>query len=355
MPGRPPIFLAVAERLRGQLAAGAWSDGLPAERALAAALKVSRTTLRKALDALAEVGERPAPRRADWPRVLFLAQRHGHVNDRITASMVEACAQSGMHVDLSCQTHFPPWSDRLRSTIRTTASGCRCLVANVSDIAEIDALDLPRNIVRIAFGFHHPGTILAGWHVVISDRLRAAYESVGHLHALGHRHIGLVCGGDAGVAGQHWGRPWKRDAAWLGWSAGIAAFEARAGTTLCLGHDDDLWEAQALRWLRLRDRPSALVLDMDWRARPFIAACARLGLSIPGDLALTSSGDTPWAVASTPQLTTWSYEPETVGRVMALLAAGRQDPAGTVIAIAPRLVERGSAGPPRQNRGRISG
>jgi LacI family transcriptional regulator len=354
MPGRPPIFLAVAERLRGQLAAGSWSDGLPAERALAAALKVSRTTLRKALDAMAEVGERPAPRRADWPRVLFLAQRHGHVNDRITASLAGACAQSGMHVDLSCQTHFPPWSDRLRSAVRTAASGCRCIVANVSDITEIDALGLPPGVIRIAFGFHHPSTIVPGWQVVISDRLRAAYESVGRLHALGHRHIGLVCGGDPGDAGQPWGRPWKHDAAWLGWSAGIAAHETRAGTILCLGNDDDLWEAQAMRWLRLRDRPSALVLDMDWRARPFLAACARLGLSVPGDLSLAGSGDTPWAVAATPHLTTWSYEPETIGRIMALLAAGRQDPAGSVIQIAPRLVERGSTGPPRQARARLA-
>jgi hypothetical protein len=342
MAGRPPIFQALAERLKAQLAAGAWSDGLPAERALAAALKVSRTTLRKALDALAATGARPALRRADWPRVLFIGQHLGHVNDRIADSMAAICEGSGMHVDRSLQAPYPPWPPRQREAIRAAASGCRCLVANSSDIAEVEGLGLPTTVVRLAYGFHQPRALPPGWQVVIADRRQAAHEAVGHLHDLGHRRIGLVCGGDPGDRQQPWGRPWRHDATWLGWSAAIAAYGLQPGTVLCPGHDDDRWPALVARWLRLRRRPTALVLDMDWRARPFLAC----GLRIPGDLSLASSGDTPWAVAGTPQLTSWSYQPEAIGRLLALLAANGPVAAGAVHAIAPRRVDRGSCAPP---------
>lgn len=346
MSGRPPIFLAVAERLRGQLAAGAWSDGLPAERALAAALRVSRSTLRKALEALVESGSLPTPRRADWPRVLFIGQRLGHVNDRIADLMATICERSGMHVDRSLQAPFPPWSQRQREAIRVAATGCSCLVANCSDIAEVEGLGLSSTVTRLAFGFNQPETLPPGWQAVIADRRQAAHKAVDHLYTLGHRHIGLVCGGDIGNRELPWGRPNKEDAAWLGWMAAVAAHEMQPGTVLCLGNDEQRWEAQVIRWLRLPLRPTALVLDMDWRARPFLAMCARLGLSIPGDLSLASSGDTPWALAGTPQLTSWSYQPEVIGRLLAVLAADGPIAGSAVYAIAPQRIDRGSCAAP---------
>ena len=124
--------------------------------------------------------------------------------------------------------------------------------------------------------------------------------------------------------------------------AAVAAYEVQPGTVLCLGNDEQRWEAPVKRWLRLRNRPTALVLDMDLRARPFLAMCARLGLSIPGDLSLVSSGDTPWAVAGTPHLTSWSYQPEAIGRLLAVLAANGPITGSTVHAIAPQRIDRDS-------------
>jgi hypothetical protein len=198
MAGRPPVFLAVAERIRNQLAAGAWSEGLPPERSLASALGVSRATLRKAMAELhrESPAQTQAPaRRGTWPRVLYLGQRLGDVHADITAGLIAHGTAHGMRIELP-DLPPPPWNPAQAKMVRAAATGCRAVVAFGREMKAIEQLDLPAETALVAYDFHHPGRIRPGWSVVVVDRLRGLVEAVEHLWQRGHRHIGLVGGGD---------------------------------------------------------------------------------------------------------------------------------------------------------------
>jgi len=110
--------------------------------------------------------------------------------------------------------------------------------------------------------------------------------------------------------------------------------------------------ADALDRLReLRRPPTAIIAGDDARALQLLAACRARGLSVPGDLSIVGYPDYPVARLADPPLTVVDARFEQVGEAAVNLLLDRmlkpQAAAKAALRINPKLVARGTSGPPR--------
>ncbi|MEH0072340.1 substrate-binding domain-containing protein [Pannonibacter sp. Pt2-lr] len=110
--------------------------------------------------------------------------------------------------------------------------------------------------------------------------------------------------------------------------------------------------AQALTLLTAPEKPDAILCGNDAMALGAIAAARRLGLSVPGDVAITGFDDIPAAAWEPYQLTTVRNPVlETTREALRLLRQrieGRSgthdsDPAAEIVRLSPELIIRQSA------------
>ena len=159
-----------------------------------------------------------------------------------------------------------------------------------------------------------------GVGTVLLDNATGIDLLVDHLVGHGHERIGLLTGSLSETSGRE-----RRD-----------AFEKRMrehGLTVGAGHvDGDRWgrdegESAALRILDRADRPDALIASSVELALGALLAARKLGLRIPGDVAVATFDDAYFAELLDPPLTAVSYDPEEVGRRAAeLLVNTIRDP-----------------------------
>ena len=174
---------------------------------------------------------------------------------------------------------------------------------------------------------------------VVGDNDAGMALVVDHLAGLGHRRVALV-NGDAGLETAR-AREAGADAALARHGLELAA---RSSGAFTLQSGDD--QARALLG---RDRPTAVIAANDLLAMGVLAAAARAGLAVPGDLSVTGYDDIPYAAFTSPPLTTVRQPARAMGEeaarlLLARLAGDAGPPQRSVVG--PELRLRSSTGPP---------
>ncbi|MDT7573929.1 MAG: hypothetical protein QOH17_262 [Pseudonocardiales bacterium] len=184
--------------------------------------------------------------------------------------------------------------------------------------------------------------VVMGLHVAPDgfDVVRAADDigvaaAVEHLAALGHRRIVHVDGGDASMAAD-------RRAGFLAASANLDA------RVLPGGHDEAAGSAAAQELLH--DLPTAVVAANDRSAIGLLDVFVRAGVRVPQDVSVVGYDDSALARLTHIDLTTVSQESgqqaaRAVAAALERLDQDREEDTESVLS--PRLVVRGTTGPPR--------
>ena len=193
---------------------------------------------------------------------------------------------------------------------------------------------IARQVATVTIGDALPGVAPAG--EVVFDNERAVEESLLHLRERGHREVTVLS--------------WAVET-----SPDRAAERAVAVSAAALGIDCQLVPCAyslngsrplAVELLSGADRPRAVLCLSDSIAYGVYAACAELGLSIPGDVAVAGFGDHPISRLLAPPLTSTAWDVERVAElaaeflVRAIAADGPQATLREVIA--PAFVARSS-------------
>src|SRR3954470_17836446 len=195
---------------------------------------------------------------------------------------------------------------------------------------------IARQISTVTIGDALPGVAPAG--EVVFDYERGVLQSLQHLGALGHRRVTVLSWAVESSPDREDEREVARSAAALGIDCDVVpcAYSLNASHPL------------ALELLAGPDRPSAVLCMSDSIAYGVYAACAELGLSIPGDVAVAGFGDHPISRLLSPPLTSTAWD---VGRVaeqatrFLLEAIAADGPQATLReVVAPVLLTRASTG-----------
>lgn len=171
------------------------------------------------------------------------------------------------------------------------------------------------------------------------DNAGGARAAVAYLRQLGHRRIAFVAGPERGRSNRE-----RLD----GYGQGIAANGLGPAAELIV-HGAGLLEdgPRALAALRaLADPPTAVLCYNDLAAIGLLAAAARAGLRVPGELSVIGFDNIPLSAYATPPLTTFEQPTAALGRaaVESCLRALAGLPVANVV-LQGRLVVRESTGP----------
>jgi LacI family transcriptional regulator len=173
---------------------------------------------------------------------------------------------------------------------------------------------------------------------VVFDNERAVQQSLKYLSDRGHRRVTVLSWAVETSPDRAAERAVAASAASLGIDCHVVA------TAYSLNGSRPL----ALELLDSDDRPTAVLCLSDSIAYGVYAACAELGLSIPGDVAVAGFGDHPISRLLAPPLTSTAWDVEHVAElgtgflVKAIDADGPQATLREVIA--PVFVARASTG-----------
>ena len=178
---------------------------------------------------------------------------------------------------------------------------------------------IARQVATVTIGDALPGVEPAG--EVVFDNERGVQQSLQHLSELGHARVTVLS--------------WAVET-----SPDRQAERAVAGTAAALGIECDVVPCAyslngsrplAVELLAGPDRPTALLCMSDSIAYGVYAACAELGLSIPGDVAVAGFGDHPISQLLSPPLTSTVWDVERVaedGHRLPARGDQRRGPAG---------------------------
>ncbi|TNM25190.1 GntR family transcriptional regulator [Streptomyces sedi] len=359
-----PKYRQVAERLRRDIAAGAWAPGeqLPVERDLAEALSVSVNTLRRAVSQLVEEGvvrrrqgsgtfvrpdagpsaaERPKPV-GDRRLVGVLVPSTTYYYPRVVEGMQRVLRDARASVLLASSKYDLGIEDsELRAMCETGVHGL-LLVPNLHLMEDpqgyVDRLGrLPVPYVLVERQPPRPAPDDPTTYVV-TDHAGGVYRAIRHLRALGHRRIGLM------------GR------LLTGTSERVDQGFADAARLLDVGLADGTvvrrneWTAaETADYARhcAREGVTAVFCHGDRDAAALVVHARQNGLTVPDDLAVVAYDDEVAEVGEVP-LTAVSPPKEEVGALAAQLLLNRLErgeraPAHRV-QLQPRLVVRASCG-----------
>jgi len=196
---------------------------------------------------------------------------------------------------------------------------------------------IARQIPTVTIGDALPGVSPAG--EVVFDNERGVRESLQHLSELGHKRITVLSWAVETSPDREAERAVSASASALGLDCRLVACAYSLNGSRPL----------ALELLAGEDRPTAVLCLSDSIAYGVYAACAELGLSIPGDLAVAGFGDHPISKLLAPPLTSTVWDVERVAEkatgflITAIEADGPQATLREVIA--PVLAARASTQP----------
>jgi DNA-binding LacI/PurR family transcriptional regulator len=196
---------------------------------------------------------------------------------------------------------------------------------------------IARQVSTVTIGDALPGVAPAG--EVVFDNERGVQQSLKHLGELGHRRVTVLSWAVETAPDREAERAVAGSAAALGLDCSVVpcAYSLNGSRPLALELLDD------------PGRPTAILCMSDSIAYGVYAACAELGLSIPGDVAVAGFGDHPISRLLSPPLTSTAWDVEHVAEratgflLQAISADGPQATIRDVIA--PVLAARASTGP----------
>jgi DNA-binding LacI/PurR family transcriptional regulator len=193
---------------------------------------------------------------------------------------------------------------------------------------------IAREVATVTIGDALPGVDPAG--EVVFDSERGVRESLEHLSTQGHRRITVLSWAVETSPDRMAERAVGASAAALGLDCRVVACAYSLNGSRPL----------ALELLRSAERPTAVLCLSDSIAYGVYAACAELGLSIPGDVAVAGFGDHPISRLLAPPLTSTVWDVDHVAEVATgflLQAIEAEGPQATLReAVAPVLVARAS-------------
>jgi LacI family repressor for deo operon, udp, cdd, tsx, nupC, and nupG len=184
----------------------------------------------------------------------------------------------------------------------------------------------------------------APFHTVITDNEYASEVATKHLISLGHKRIGHITGPAKNPLTQ------QRMAGYIRalQKAGLASspswiFQGR--------FDMDSGAKTAEKFVRLKDRPTAIFAANDESAFGFLAGIRRHGLDCPRDVSVVGFDDLTLASHSWPPLTTMRQPREALGRIAAnaLIDVIEGKPGGGLpmyMVLSSELIVRGSSAAP---------
>jgi DNA-binding LacI/PurR family transcriptional regulator len=196
---------------------------------------------------------------------------------------------------------------------------------------------IAQEIPTVTIGDALPGVTAVG--EVVFDNDRGVEDTLRHLSELGHQRVAVL----SWAVDTSPGRPAERAVADVSAALGIdcrivpCAYSLNGSRPL------------ALELLGSDDRPHAILCMSDSIAYGVYAACAELGLSIPGDVVVAGFGDHPISRLLAPPLTSTVWDIDRVAEsataflLQAIAADGPQATLREVVA--PVLVARTSTGP----------
>lgn len=237
-----------------------------------------------------------------------------------------------------------------RSTAVTRAVVDGLLVCSLADDDPAVAAAVTRNLPMVVVDQPRPATLRVPW-VGIDDRAAAA-QAAGHLLDRGHRDLGVVGFG-----------------LWRGPTPGLVDGAAQAGATYAVSRDRlagyrDAVERHGLDWARIpvyqggdstpeqgeagahavldtTPRPTALLCLSDRLAEGALRAARRLGLRVPGDLAVVGFDDSVPALGlTTVRQPVRAKGEHAAAALLALLRGARPEP---VVVLPTEFVVRGSS------------
>ena len=330
-----PVYRQVAAYLKQRIAEGAYAPGtaLPSEFELAAALNVSRPTVRHALELLKAGGlveaiagsgtfvsraasQPPRARQAARPRTGNLALIGPEMRDTFLMHLVTGAesiaAQHGYNLILANAGNQIPVEQKYLRDLWTgqRADGFILMPADAVDL-HAGLRELCADEAPIVFVDRYFEACTLPY--VVSDNVQCGYLAAQHLIRLGHTRIGFVTRPNLYVSSvAHRLQGYRQALAEAGITPepgwvfqGLLPFlreiEVLKRTTPDLSEFDN----RAIQGFLARpDRPTALIACNDLIALEVFEACRALGLRIPEDLALVVCDDDAVASLVTPPLTT---------------------------------------------------
>jgi DNA-binding LacI/PurR family transcriptional regulator len=310
----------------------------------------SAATRRRVLEAAAELGYRPdrtasllARRRTHLVGVLMEVGSAYHAE--LVTDLHEAAERRGYDIVLSAVTRT---RDERRATETLLDFRCEALVllGPVAPAAELAALG--RQLPVVVVGRRAAGT---GVDVVRSADVDGVGQAVDHLAGLGHRSIAYVDGGRGTIAADR-----RR-----GYRAAMRGNGLAELARVVPGDHTEAAGARAARALLADGEaglPSAVVAFNDHCALGLLDALSRAGVGVPGRVSVVGYDDSTLARLAHVNLTTVSQDAlgqaeHAVAAAVERLDGGRVRPREVVLA--PRLVVRGTTGPPPAAAGAYPG
>ncbi|MFJ9977635.1 GntR family transcriptional regulator [Streptomyces cyaneofuscatus] len=360
---RGPKYLQVAERLRREIADGAWAPGtqLPVEKELAGTLAVSVNTLRRAVselvdegivqrrqgagtfvappgEAVAEEGEQPRSRRL----VGVLVPSTTYYYPRVVDGIQRVLRDAGVGVLLASSKYDPALErEEVRAMVDSGVQGL-LLVPNLHLLddpqAHVDALHrLPVPLVLVERFPPAPAPDDPTTYVT-TDHPGGVCLAVRHLRSLGHRrigHLGRLRTGTADIVARGFDE-----------AAELLGVEVVDGS---VARQDHWTEEGITAYVRhcAEAGITAVFCHGDRDAAALVVAARRHGLSVPDAFAVVAYDDEVAEVGDVP-LTAVSPPKEEVGALAAQLLLSRMESGpGAVshrVRIRPRLIVRASCG-----------
>lgn len=307
------------------------------------ATRISRQTRERVLLAVGQLGYRPNQTAQRLRR--GSSGTMGFLTDRIAAGSFSGAVVSAVH-DVA-------WEHRSTLLMMNTTRNSRRLDAAVDGLLDhgVDGLlyaaagtrpvRMPRSALRLRTVLINAFDVDGVFPAVVPDERAGGRAAVDHLIGLGHEHIVFVAGRRASWATRERVTAFRQGLLAAGLTPALIGvrygdYRLHSGYTL------------AMDVLTLRPRPTALLCGNDQMAVGAYLACARLGLSIPGDVSIVGYDNDPTTADLDPGLTTVTLPLYELGRRGAEIILGIAEPdagAGTKY-LDCSLVVRGSTAPP---------
>lgn len=181
-------------------------------------------------------------------------------------------------------------------------SGLILITAQSQTIAQkLNEISLPKVLVNRILPNYNGDSVL-------TDNFQAAYEAALHLINLGHHNIGYITGPENSSATTQ---------RFAGFTQAMKNYGLSISNEFIWHSDLKLETGQAIarEFLKLNQRPTAIISINDMTSLGFIDICKSAGLQIPEDLSIISFDDIPIASLHDIQLTTLSQHVEEMGRI----------------------------------------
>jgi len=303
----------------------------------------SAATRERVLDAAARLGYRPdraasslARRRSRLIGVLMNVRSAFHTE--LVEDLHETVERQGYDLVLSTVTRGRG-EERAVETLVDSRCEALVLIGPEAPAARLAALD--RQLPVVALCRRIPA---AGVDVVRVDDAEGVAQAVGHLVELGHRSITYLDGGPGPVAVDR-----RR-----GYRRAMRRHGLADQTRIVPGDHSEAAGPRAARVL-LDDGelPTAVVAFNDASAVGLLDALLRAGVDVPGVVSVVGYDDSPLSRLAHVNLSTVSQSTRLLTEHAIAAVVERLDGARTThreVVLPPRLVVRGTTGPPRSSR-----